>query len=314
MTISAIVRSYPLTPFSERLLATRLREAVSDEDRARYRQHIEQILEEADGLDGEMLEAVRDVVERAQDSLTARWVRVVDTGTEWDAFITPKMVAAVNDVAGRLNREYNARLTTILPKSYEVGTRLVDTGIGAAGVKISALPQIAPETLKVAARLKPELVTKVGDEMKVRIQKEIQRGFVVGDSPYTVMQNLAKSGLDAGPWKSVAYRGEIIARTEMATVQGVATQARMVQAVEAHPEIGMRKKWVVAAARNNAPCPRCREYGGKVYDVKDPAAPQQPLHPCCLCCWIPVFPDNNPTIIVPTESLPDLGGGGESKS
>lgn len=258
------------------------REALSRAERDAYRQHVEEVLRRADGLDAEMLTQVRGLVMEAQDRLLARLVRVLGgQGTDWDAFITPHILRAVEDVASHLSQRFKVAIETILPRVHEVGVDLVDTAIGGAGVKIGALPVVAPETVKIASMLKPGLISNVGDEMRTRVQHQIQQAFLVGDSPHTVMQNIAASGIDKGPWQSVAYRGEIIARTEIANVQGMAAQKRMEHVVAQHPEIGMRKRWLVAHIKE-WPCEQCAPLEGQDWDVNDPDAPSVPRHPNCF--------------------------------
>lgn len=269
---------------------SRLLEALSPEDKAAYRERLADVLRRADNADAEMIDAVKRMTRQAADSLQARWVAIgVGNGTEWDEFITQRMQGALGEVARELARAFGSALGEMLPAAFENGDSLTLAGIGGAGFDVSALPGIAAETVKIASVFSSDLITNVEAWVLDRVNVVLRQAFVAGSSPWDVMQGIARSGIDSGPWKSVAYRGEIICRTEMARIQGLGAQRRMSDVVRDYPDMGLRKVWLVAHILE-WPCKTCEPLENTVWDVDDPEAPEVPAHPGCRCCLAPVLP------------------------
>ena len=284
------MRDLPGHPAHAAPVAAPLLEALTPEEKAAYRERLADVLRRADKLDADMIDAVKRMVRQAADSLQARWVAAgVGEGTEWDAFITPRLQAALGDVARELARELGERLGDMLPDAFENGDALTLSGIGGAGLDVAALPGIAAETVKIASVFSADLITNVEAWALDRVNVTLRQAFVTGTSPWEVMQGIARSGIDSGPWKSVAYRGEIIARTELARVQGLAAQKRMSDVVRDYPDMGLKKAFMSAHVLE-WPCETCEPYDGVVFDVDDPEAPEVPVHPNCRCCYVSYFP------------------------
>lgn len=256
----------------------RLTEATPAEREA-YIARLKTIIERADSLEADMLAAAKRMVREAANDLQARWAAVgAGQASEWEEFIQARMQRALAEVARELSARYNVEISEFLPESFLNGIDLTNAGVGAAGVNVGALPGIAPEVVQIASVFPADLITRIDDVTRERVNAEIAKSFMLGDSPANLMQRLARTGLDSGPWKSVAYRTEIIARTELARVQGLGAQKRLAQTHREFPELGLKKVWITAHIRE-WPCDQCAPLEGTTWDVEDPEAPVAPKHP-----------------------------------
>lgn len=278
------------------MLNLHLREASPDDiDAARAR--LSDTLDAADQLDAAAIERIRQMVERAAEQLQVRWLEIgIGAGTEWDAFIVPHMQAAVYRVAAEFAGEVGATLETFLPQAAALGDSIVLETIGGAGLEVSALPSISTSTLRTLATYDANLVTNIETVVRNQINTVIENTFVQGGSPWETMERLRyDTDMPSGPWRTVEYRGEIVARTEIARVQGAAEQHRLEQTATQFPEMGLKKVWLVAHIRE-WPCEKCSAHEGKLWDVFDHNAPALPAHPNCRCSWMPYLPGLSPEV------------------
>jgi len=307
----------------------RLVERITDVEREAYFERLRVVLERADQLDAQGLEAVKSILRDAQVKLLGE-LAVIEHGgrTAWDAFITPRVMGALETVAAEVASKYGLALTELMPQAFSVGVDIVNTTIGGSGIVLTPLPQLDATQLGIYANFDAGLVTAVGDEVRQQIGREVALNIMTGEGPDALRRKLAQD-LEgkAGPWHSVATRAEVVARTETARVQGLGVQKQMEQVVTQFPELEMKKMLLVAHV-GGYPCKVCSKYEGIRYDINDPQAPATPIHPRCRCVWVSVFPGmddvqdlaNVPTeqrraasVAVETENLEEAGNSAGAK-
>lgn len=260
-----------------------LREATPDEV-DEYRRKLRTILDRSDALDDHGIAQARELLRQLQEAVIGR-IHTTIGQTEWTQFYLPRLLSALEGVAGAFADRYGQELTDLLPHSFQVGTDLVDEGLSGLGFQ-AQLPAIDRTSVEVLSQFSPDLVKGLEATTMDSLKKTLSLSLAQGDSLDALMQKLRKDvTLQDSPFKSVRYRTEIIARTEISRVQGLASQARMEQ-VQTHPGLKVRKQFL-SAHIGEYPCPQCAEYDGKVFDVDDPNAPEVPVHPNCRCVFAP---------------------------
>lgn len=290
---------------------------ASDEDLRAYEQKLRRIMADSDRLTGEALESAVGVIREMQERLLGKLAKFAGT-EKFSAFWLPWLQHAVHDVADQLADRYGREVGEFLPQAWNLGIQQADAAPEgpthrekpdegtraqapeeppqrAAQIQVTPLPHLSPDDVGIAAQFTPDLIKNLEDETVRIIGRELAVSVLSGETPRAVMDKLAAElGDRSGPWTSVAYRAEIITRTETARIQDLGTQHRMEQRQELTPEEDVW--WTILVAEVNGwPCPTCTEVAKRgPFRVGDPHAPVLPIHPNCRCKRIRWFPKWEP--------------------
>lgn len=261
-----------------------LTEATEDEAED-YRRRLRKILDRSDKLDEQGVQAARKLIARLQEAVVGR-IGMSTGQTEWTMFYLPRLLSAVEGVAADFSKRYGVAMEELLPEAHQVGTDLVDEGLTGPGFT-AQLPVIDRTSIEVLSQFSPDMVQGLEATVMEQLKKQFTLSMAQGDSLGVAMEKLRGplSRADS-PWKSLTYRTELVARTEISRVQGLGAQARMEQAKEKYPGLKIRKQFL-AAHIGDYPCPQCAKHDGNVWDVDDPDAPEVPVHPNCRCVFAP---------------------------
>lgn len=285
---------------------TELIENRAEKKRA-YNEFLRDILKRSDTLDAEAITGIRRLILDMQERIVGRIGGELSRGnafrtdgegklTDWGLFWIPRLIRATSDIVDKLAKEAGAELGDYLAKAWELGAELVDGTIEAVrpGTSIAA-ERINKYTLTTLAPFSAQLITRIDEATRAAIDKAIKVNVATGESPSVLMDRLERDlqGQDS-PFKSVAYRAEIVTRTEVARVQSLGREARMQQMIAEFPELiqgddGFKYRFI-SVHRGEYPCKICEPYDQTVWDIDDPARPETPLHPNCFPGFVTAAP------------------------
>ena len=274
---------------------------------AAYQKKMLQLLRKADKVDAKGIAATVDFAKRLQAATLDRMAVVArktskDGYPPWGVYWVPQIMGAVARVANSLAQEFAMTLQELAHESFDIGRAIADTAeLLAPGLSIN-IPEIDPNTVKIGAQFSADLITNMAQKQIGDVSGEIAQSLALGE-PLSVLMDKLEPLVGKGPWKSAAYRAEIVARTELARIQGLATQLQMEQISEENPELELKRQYLVAHVQE-WPCDECRPHDGNVYEIDGtpylpadgPPAPSTPVHPNCRCCYVPWFADIMPRL------------------
>lgn len=265
----------------------------------RYREALLEILDRADILDAKAILAIRALVRDLQyqvtDRMTQELGRVLQGEGTFGLWWIQRIQNALFEVVAEMSERTSGELSKHLVDAYKIGAEVVDTGATVAkGIEITS-PIITARTLTVVAPFSAQLITAITDSTRDTIDKAIRRSVLLGESPYDLMTKIrGHIGTEGTPFRSVAYRAEMITRTELSRVQNLASEARTRQLVQEFPEIlggdYNVKQQYVAVQRGIYPCKICAPDHGKIFEINDPNKPEIPRHPLCFCKYVNHYP------------------------
>lgn len=121
------------------------------------------------------------------------------------------------------------------------------------------------------------VIEGISDFTMERLAYALAEGVEAGESTAALTARVRATLADTA-------RAEMIARTEVARAQSVAT-------LDSYRENGMGgRQWLAAGDAEQD----CAELDGQVWAVDDDDAPDLPLHPNCRCTWVPVLAGEMP--------------------
>lgn len=270
-----------------------------DQDRAEAGL-VRTIRRRAEKLKAESLKVVASAARSASKSLPFPW------SPPWVATIDRTLRSAFKSES---RAWFEDDLLPGLESSFDHGRRRVDAVIGAVvpGLRdsLADLNEV-PGIRKSLAVVPPELVRGLGNKQAEAVMKEVRASFALGESPADLVARLEKSLDDPGPWKSVAIRAEVIARTEWQRVVEAAAAERTKQVAHEHPALGIMSIYAVVRI-DPWPCARCEPWEGRIFrpdgsewtgdgrggDPRTPPGkdkahrPILPIHTLCRCYYVP---------------------------
>ena len=209
----------------------------------------------------------------------------------WAAHRAKLILHAVNDVVERYSKRFGVMLGKSVEDAYRDGAARTEELTRLSGAAWN-LPAISEHEINIAARYSPDLIRGYDDYAKGKLGDVIKRFTLTGRPPAELMAELAgRIDTRGTPFHDVAYRAELITRTEMARVAEMGSQARMLDFVREFPDAGMQQIHLLSERA----CDDCQAAfdaspnGDGVWDVGDEEAPVFPLHPNCLCSMAPYF-------------------------
>lgn len=269
-----------------------------EQKRLAYESRLREIMARADTLDAQTMVALQDLTVDLQQRILGRLsMELTDgnAGRTWGAFWLPRLRRSVDEVLATVAQRAGPILGPAVADSWQIGSDLFELPTRAAYPELGVLsPAISLTTLTTVAPFSAELITAVTDTTRNVVDKAIRTNVVLGESPFELMTALSKSPLEKGPWKTLAYRTEIVTRTELSRIQTVSADARLQQAVLASPGLTQGpnglKQIFTSVQIGPWPCEICAPLDGTVWDINDPNKPRPPMHPNCFPGFTKVRP------------------------
>jgi len=245
-------------------------EALSPEDAERL----------ADRFDRRLLRLERDQaraliteLRRARDAILARIAArgEIDPG---DLRRQEELLREIDVLIGELQ----VRLGEVVQRLPELATAVGDEyGGRVLGARIigtfSVLNRPALVTLQ---RYNLGLISRVTDDLRADIRRELLQGIIQGESVQQIARRLTTgTALQRGVFARVETRAEVIARTE--TIRSF-NQGALWQF-----QLNGVKRVVWMTARDDRTCPYCRPLDGQVFPIDRLPLGGPPIHPRCRC-------------------------------
>lgn len=288
-----------------------------ESERLAYESELRRIMQRADTLDAEAMLAMRGLIEDIRERILGRVSAEITNGRAdqtWGPWWIPRLISSLDDVFESIRLRVGETLAGFVLDSWRLGGELIELPIRAIRPEVGPLtPAVNLMTLTTVAPFSAQLITNVTDSTRSAIDRAIRVNVALGESPSRLMQELSKGPMDRGPWKSMAYRSEIVTRTELSRVQTVAAEARLQQVALDSPGLlagphGLKQVFT-SVQRGEWPCKICQPLDGTLWDIEDPSKPVPPMHPNCRCMLSPFFPG-----ISRLRTIPDIPSGAQQRA
>jgi len=231
---------------------------------------LKELIENADNLTAGQLERVRKLLETARTETVARLAQ-----TEWDAYHIPQMETAVRDVMAAFESKYKTDLNGSLVNMWENGAASAAAPLEALGIELAA-PQLSMTALGILSEYSADRITNLAKDAVAKINDEIMLGVMGQKSLLETIERIGKNLDDASVFRSITSRAETIARTEMATVNSNARQAKAEQIAKYHPDKPFLKKWIHSGKPAKTRRSEHYKLDGKTVKVNEEFAPGIP--------------------------------------
>ncbi|HXF72322.1 MAG TPA: phage minor head protein [Actinomycetota bacterium] len=278
---------------------------VPPEVRRAFERRVDEILRQADRMTEEAVRRALELAEQTrreildrlsslpEGSFSARHLRGLREGLD----------RAIAGLVGRYQRE----VRDLLERAHELGIDLGEEPLKLAALASRSAGQVVPagvvprQTLEVLQDYSAELITRIGEEARARINSVLAQGALGVVSPHEAIRRIAGALPDASVFRSIGLRAETIYRTEAGRVLSAAAEVRMGQMADRLPR--MRKQWVAVMDARTRPT-HAAAHGQIVgareqfvvggYLARFPRDPYLPAGESISCrCWaIPVIDDD----------------------
>lgn len=227
---------------------TVLLEAVSAAKKRAFLKKMQELLDKRDHLATGSVHRAWDLLEELRRSVATE----LSSASGFDAFQLPRLRAALDQLGKDFATQYQADLAQRIDAAWALGSDALDAGMQAA--EMGSAPFILDtRQLEIAQGVSADLVTKLSAETVSKISTEISRGILGGQSMFETMRGVtdllgSKAAVGAkGNLKfvadGIAYRAEMISRTEMLRAYNLANYSRSLDAAQQGVEY---HEWVTA--------------------------------------------------------------------
>lgn len=259
-----------------RLCSMPLAEARSEKQK--YNTRLKRLMRKYDNLSMTATKRARKLAKEAESRIDD----ILLNAGDYQARKLPEIRAALRDTMSDFERRYSQELNDIQSEMFDLGAQTVFDPLEVVGASFGT-PVISRATLEIAQGFSADLIQDVTSNALASINTEIATAVLTGRGVPEVRRAVKSilSGQSAGRY-SALYRSEMIARTELARVHTLATNASFEKAKEFVPELQTEFR------PNPTACEQCQPLKG-VYEVGK--APDIPVHPNCQCVLLPFIPD-----------------------
>jgi uncharacterized protein with gpF-like domain len=206
----------------------------------------------ADQLDRQAVLRAWQLIEDIRTSVTSR-LATTDPARFSAAFFR-EYLTELDRVMREFGQKYARELGAAQRKAIELGAESVDEALGAQLDRRMhlGLPTIDPAMLEIAQGFTADLITGLTATIREQITRALRLGALGTRTPFETARAITKilgsaDALEAGPLRGeavtgIAYRAEVITRTEIGRMQSLAAEARLTKAAQVVPNL--HKRWV----------------------------------------------------------------------
>lgn len=227
---------------------TQLLEAVSAVKKRAFVKKMQELLDKRDRMATTAVHRAWGLLEDLRKSVALE----LTSASGFDAFQLPRLRTALDQLGKDFAAQYQADLAGRIDAAWALGSDAIQQGMQAA--EMGAAPFILDtKQLQIAQGLSADLVTKLSAETVAKISTEISRGMLGGQTMFETMRGVtdllgSKAAIGAkGNLKfvadGIAYRAEMISRTEMLRAYNLANYSRSQDAAQHGVEY---HEWVTA--------------------------------------------------------------------
>lgn len=229
--------------------------AMTDAQRAAFTAKLEALIAQRDQL--------------AEDAVLRAWTLLEDVRRQvaerlasaggFDAYHLPQVLSALKTLGVEFAADYRAELSQRIDAAWALGQEGLDAALSSSGVSIGSFAMDTTQ-LAILQGMSADLVARVSADTIAAISAEIQRGVLGGQTVFQTMRRItdilgSQTALRAGGSPTVvapgiAYRAEMITRTETLAAYDLANYARSLDAVKTFRQVygqdGLVNTWFTA--------------------------------------------------------------------
>jgi len=267
-----------------------------------YKKKLNEIVRRFGSMEAETVRRAMEMLRQLQNQIAGELLRAKD----FQAFRLRELSANLE----RMIQEYERQLMALSGESvldgYTLGTQSVTEPLQAAGFQ-AAFFQPSQAQVNVLLDFSADLIKNITSGMLSKINMQIRIAALGNRSTMDAMQEITRIlGLKAGKKMTatgIAYRSEMIFRTETMRVYNLATQSQQNASAQLFP--GLQKQWVATGDGRTRASHLAAH--GQVVDVDKPFTvggaelmhPHDPAGPAketisCRCRTVTIHPDIGP--------------------
>lgn len=160
--------------------------------------------------------------------------------SSFDAFRLPEVIRELEGHIERWRLRAVGEAERAMELAWTVGPAMVEAPLLAAEIRIGVT--LIPESLLTeASRFTADKIQGLGPRALGRIDEQIRRAVLGGQSPHEAMRAVA-ADLGEGHLRFVGFRSETVVRTEMGRLHSMAGDRRLQDA--ARQVAGLKKQWI----------------------------------------------------------------------
>ena len=231
---------------------------------------VQQLIAQSKNLSLDARKKILEILDATRKEIIVRLA-----GLNPESFTAAQLNVLKNQISSLMD-QFGRTATTAIDgfeeKSLTLGSQMVSQPLSTVGLETpSLLGGISSSALSVVQGYTADLITALSKDASAKINGAIQRGFL-GDQPITdIIRKIGgaldpKKGFD-GLFGPIGKRATAIAMNEIGRVHSIATQARLEDAADRHPDL--QKQWNHLAIAL-VPRPGHIAADGQVVDVDQP--------------------------------------------
>ena len=270
-----------------------------------YAKKLNEIVRRFGSMEAETVRRAMEMLRQLQNQIAGELLRA-DGVTSFTAFRLKELSANLERMIQEYERQLMALSGESLRDGYTLGTESVTETLAAAGFQ-AAFFQPSQAQVNVLLDFSADLIKNITSGMLSKINTQIRIAALGNRSTMDAMQEITRIlGLKAGKKMTatgIAYRSEMIFRTETMRAYNLATQSQQTASAQLFP--GLQKQWV---ATGDGRTRRSHlDAHGQVVDVDKPFTvggaelmhPHDPAGPAketinCRCRTGTIHPDIGP--------------------
>jgi len=209
-----------------------------------YKKKLNEIVRRFNSMEAETVRRAMEMLRQLQNQIAGELLRA-EGATSFTAFRLKELSANLERMIQEYERQLMALSGESLRDGYTLGTQAVIEPLSAAGFQ-AAFFQPSQAQVNVLLDFSADLIKNITSGMLSKINTQIRIAALGNRSTMDAMQEITRIlGLKAGKKMTatgIAYRSEMIFRTETMRAYNLATQSQQTASAQLFP--GLQKQWV----------------------------------------------------------------------